>query len=537
VTGLGSRAAALERLASEQFDVLVVGGGINGAGVALDAAARGLSVALVERGDFASGTSSKSGKLIHGGLRYLRHLQMRLVRESAIERDQLLRRGPHLIEAMTFVLPFDGGIDRAKFGAALWTYDALASFRARQRHRRIDRDDAIALVPALAGGESRGAFTFHDCRTDDARLVMEILIAAVHRGAVVANYAEACSIGDGAATVADRDGGTELEVDARRIVVAAGVWNDQLAASGAPNRIRPSKGVHLTVETADLPVSGAATLIPDATNDRMLYVVPWQGVVLVGTTDTPYDGDIDHPAVDADDVRYCLDAVNRAFGMHLDVAHIVGAFAGLRPLAAGRAGATADLSRRHEIYDLAPGVIAVTGGKLTTWRRVAADVGDRVAVELGAPRRSPTRSIRLGSSNVASLTNVVRRSATRFGLDNDAADHLVRTYGDRALDVLDVVEETGTVERIVEHRSTLVAEAEFCARSEMVVHLDDFLARRARLAVTDRRAGDPSSAVRHLGSALGWSEQRRNEEVRAYVDGIRHERGAAAAESPIGITP
>jgi glycerol-3-phosphate dehydrogenase len=546
VNGLGARSDALEKLGtlrSDPLDLLVIGGGITGAGIALDAAARGLSVALVERGDFASGTSSKSSKLVHGGLRYLEHYDLRLIRESASERDLLSRRAPHLVEPIPFVLPMRERGGRLKFGAGLWAYDALATFRSRGVHRHLSAEATESLVPALPRGAVRGGFTYHDCKTDDVRLVMEILVAAVRLGAIVCNYANVTDLEGGAsgcrARVVDAVSGDAVEVRARKIIVAAGVWTDEVEVLANPRarpRLRPSKGVHLLFSPTDLPVSHAATLIPDAERDRMLFVIPWLDAVLVGTTDTPYEGDVAAPAVDDDDRAYILDALNGAFDLELSPQHILGAFAGLRPLVDGQAEGTADLSRRHAVYDLAEGIVGITGGKLTTWRRMAACAVDRVAADLGCPRSSRTRPIRLGSSDLGALRRALEACTARLGLDGDTIGHLVRTYGDRALAVVEVA-------RAEDHRAPLVAghpeiaaEAVYCAAAEMVVHLGDLLCRRTRLALTDREAGvgAGSFAADALGAAQRWTDTDRREEVAALRAAIELERGTPIAGLPGG---
>lgn len=536
--GLGDRAAALDRLGGGVLDVLVVGGGITGAGIALDAAARGLSVGLAERGDFASGTSSKSSKLVHGGLRYLEQREFGLVREAATERELLRRLAPHLVEAIPFALPVTGRQMRVKFGAGLWAYDALSSFRSLQLHKYLSADETEDLLPALPQGKVKGGFLYGDCKTDDARLVVEILVAAARRSAAVVNHAPVVALDGGgdecSAVVHDEVSGEDVEVRARRVVVAAGVWGDEVERLAVPDgdeRLRPSKGVHLLFSRADIPMARAAGLIPDADGKRMLFVIPWHDAVLVGTTDTPYGGDIHRPAVEPDDRAYCLDAVNHAFDLGLTDHHVAGAYAGLRPLIAGKAGATADLSRRHKVYDIAPGIVGITGGKLTTWRRMAADAVDRVASELDCRAKSSTRSIRLGSSDVEALRLAVTRRAAVAGIDDDGVAALIRTYGDRALDVLDVARDEGLADALVPGHPTLAAEAVYGARREMVVRLEDFLARRSRLAVTDRDAGvgAGSRAVELLADALGWDDPRRAAEIGAYVSAVEGERGLPLA--------
>ncbi|MDQ3914128.1 MAG: glycerol-3-phosphate dehydrogenase/oxidase [Actinomycetota bacterium] len=542
MSGLGDRTRALERLAGrdDPFDLLVVGGGITGAGIALDAASRGLSVALVERGDFASGTSSKSSKLVHGGLRYLEQGEFALTREASVERDLLRRLAPHLVEPIPFVLPVSDRWNRAKFGAGLWAYDALASFKNLKVHRHLDADETQRLVPAIPQGKVREGYLFYDCKTDDVRMVIAVLAEARRYGAVVANYAAVESLDGGEAgcraSVRDRVSGTPFEVAARQIVVAAGVWGDRLEAMSSPEatpRLRPSKGVHLVFRKDALPMTEAAAFIPDAERRRMLFVIPWHDAVLVGTTDTAYDGDLDAPRVELEDRDYCLAALNSTFGVSLGPGDIAGAYAGLRPLVAARAGATADLSRRHAVYSIAPGITGITGGKLTTWRRMAKDAVDGVASELGAGVKTKTQWIRLGSSDVPRLTAAVSRRAARLGIPGPQVASLVRFYGDRALAVLDVAERDGLAQPLVPGGLPLAAEAVYCAGAEMAVHLDDLLARRTRLALTDPAAGTGagSRAAALLAATLGWDEQARSAEVARHRDLVERERGVPLHEA------
>ena len=536
MNGLGARTHALEKLAAtgEPFDLLVVGGGITGAGIALDAASRGMKVGLVERGDFASGTSSKSSKLVHGGLRYLEQREFGLMREASVERDLLRRLAPHLVEPIPFVLPVSDRFNRAKFGAGLWAYDALASFKNLKVHRHLDAAETQGLVPAIPQGKVRGGYLFYDCKTDDVRMVMAILVTARRYGAIAANYAAVESLDGGEdlcrAAVRDCVSGSTFEIEARRVVVAAGVWGDRLEAMSredAAPRLRPSKGVHLVFRKDVLPMAEAAAFVPDAERQRMLFVIPWHDAVLVGTTDTAYEGDLDDARVDPEDRAYCLDALNAILHVSLGPDDIAGAYAGLRPLIAARAGATADLSRRHAVYSIAPGITGITGGKLTTWRRMAKDAVDGVAGELGVAVKTKTQWIRLGSSDVARLTAAVGRRATRLGIPQPRVANLVRVYGDRALDVLDVAEREGLAEPLVPGGLPLSAEAAYCAGAEMAVHLDDFLARRTRLSLTDPAAGTGtgSRAADLLAGALGWDSKSAGAEVARHRELVERERG------------
>ncbi|MFP5353117.1 MAG: glycerol-3-phosphate dehydrogenase/oxidase [Actinomycetota bacterium] len=540
--GLGSRAEALERLASsstDPLDLLVVGGGITGAGIALDAASRGASVGLVERFDFASGTSSKSSKLVHGGLRYLEQREFGLMREACTERDLLRRLAPHLVEPLAFVLPVSGRSTRAKFGVGLWAYDALASFRNLKLHKHLDGEETERLVPALPEGKVKGGYIYYDCKTDDVRLVMENLIQARRYGATVANYAVVRDLGSSAhvckAIVEDSLTGEMIEISARRIVVAAGVWADHvesLAQHRAQPRLRPSKGVHLVFDRSSVPTTDAGAFIPDAERKRMLFVIPWHDHVLVGTTDDSYEGSLDHPSVDASDRAYCIDALNANFGLELTESDIVGAYAGLRPLVMGERDATADLSRRHAVYDITPGITGITGGKLTTYRRMATDAVDKVSEELGMTSKSRTRWIRLGSRDLTALRAAVARRCRAAGLGMDVAENLVRTYGDRALDVLALAHEEGLTARLVEGSRSIAAEVAYCVRAEMATHLSDVLARRTRLALIDQGAGVGSgaTAAQVMASEYSWSRRESRRQIDAHRAEVTAERGIPMPE-------
>jgi glycerol-3-phosphate dehydrogenase len=539
--GLGSRQEALERLAgtsAQPLDLLVIGGGITGAGIALDAASRGMSVGLVERLDFASGTSSKSSKLVHGGLRYLEQREFGLMREAAIERDLLRRLAPHLVEAIPFVLPVSHRVTRAKFGVGLWAYDALASFRNLKIHRHVEGADAERLVPSLPRGKVRGAYVFYDCKTDDVRLVMENLVQATRYGATVVNHAVVRGLEPSDSTVVagveDTVTGSTFEIHARKVISATGVWADrveELARPGAAPRLRPSKGVHLTFSRERLSIGEAAAFIPDADRKRFVFVIPWLESVLVGTTDTPHEGTLDRPVVEPSDRRYCLDALNATFGLDLTEADITGAFAGLRPLIAGKKGSTADLSRRHSVYDIAPGIVGITGGKMTTYRRMAVDAVDRIAGELDVDVRSRTRWIRLGSRKLGPLTAAVTRRCERLGVSPGTATNLVRCYGERAMEVLDLTAETDLTGSLSEGHPALAAEAVYAVRAEMAVHLNDVLARRTRLALTDRSAGlgAGSMAADVMADELGWGTEERARQIAAHRADVETERALPLA--------
>ena len=518
------RAAALDRLGSEHFDVLVVGGGITGAGVALDAASRGLRTALVERDDFASGTSSRSSKLVHGGLRYLSQGDYRLVWQALAERQRLLANAPHLVRPMPFVFPSYGSRAGVRaVSSALWLYDLTGGFRIGKLHRRLSPADALSRAPGLRAAGLAGAHLYFDAHADDARLTLAVVRTAVlDHGAVAANHTRVTHLGAGGADV-EADG-RELRVHASVVVSAAGVWADELAGGGSAS-IRPAKGVHLTVR-AELVRSDVALVLRAPSDGRSVFVVPWPGTgrVYVGTTDTDYDGPLDTPTCNAADVDYLLEAVNASLTAELTAADVVGSWAGLRPLLAGGTPGrrSTDLSRRHRVTRFRDGLVAVNGGKLTTYRAMAADTVDEVQAALGQ-RRTPARTATLP------LRGASRRTTD---LDAPVARHLFSRYGSEAGAVAAMVATDPALgEPLVAGLPYLRAEAVYAARYEMACDLDDVLSRRTRALILDRDASAAAApaVARLLAAELGWSDEDTAAQVNRYCAGVEAERLAAAA--------
>lgn len=480
-----SRTESLGRLGSEEFDLLVVGGGITGAGIAQDAAQRGLRVALVEKGDFASGTTHSSTKLLHGGLRYLEQFEFRLMYEALHERNRLARLAPELAEWLPFLIPIHGRgwrVWRVRIG--LWLYDLLAGFPAGLRHRRVSREEALALAPFLKREGLRGAFLYYDCRTNDTRLTLAVLRSARDAGAVTANYCRVTEFLEeegrlGGAVARDEVGGAEFEVRARCVVNATGVWADEVAAladPGEPPKLRPSKGVHLVVAGERLGARAAAVLSPSPHGDgRYIFVVPWQGVVLLGPTDTPYAGDPDAVGVVEDDVAYIMTAANRLFpDLQLTPADIISTLVGLRPLIAAEAATTSQLSREHRIWEGESGLVSIAGGKLTTYRTMAAEVVDLVLKRLG---HAPV-SCRTGETPLEDA-------------HPEAIAELLREYPELNEPIVPGESETGVG----------VACA---AREEMAVYPEDYLSRRTPLAlVAPARAAALREGVARLLGRFG----------------------------------
>jgi glycerol-3-phosphate dehydrogenase len=531
---------ALARLGEDEFDVLVIGGGITGAGVALDAAARGLRTALVERDDFASGTSSKSSKMVHGGLRYLQQHEYLLVYENLAERQRLLENAPHLVQPLPFLIPLfgrGGAVKKAvakAYSTALWIYDVTGGLRIGKRHRRLPIDEVLAHVPVLKPEYVVAGFLYYDAQADDARLTLTLARTAVlDHGAVAANYAPVVEVLKDAA---GRARGARLadgtEVRAAAVVNAAGVWADDVRAldEGAhPHTIRPAKGVHVTVPWEKVRCDIAA-VIPVVADRRSIFVVPWGDRVYLGTTDTDYDGPLDDPRCTAEDVKYLLDAFNLFSQEPLTEADILGTWAGLRPLVRGaETERTADLSRRHAVSVSDSGVVTVTGGKLTTYRKMAADTVDEVVRLLGrGAKRSPTKHLRL---RCAEGTEELRRpdAAARLGVDDALLAHLVGRYGGEARAVLAMLEADPELAKpLVPGLPYLRAEAVYAARYEMAHTLTDVLARRTRalLLARDAAAEAAEAGAKLLAPELGWSAAETQRQVDDFCALVARERPA-----------
>lgn len=519
-----TRAANLERMGREVFDLAVIGGGVTGAGVALDAASRGLTVALVEKRDFASGTSSRSSKLIHGGLRYLEQFHLRLVRESLHERAVLSRIAPHLSKPLEFLVPVYSssersplGANRLKLAAGLWLYDLLAGRQNIGRHRWLSPETTLRQAPELDPKGLRGAFVYFDCLTDDARLVIEVIKTAASHGALVANYVSAqgfCRGNDGVPGVQLEDTIDErsLELRAKVVVNAAGVWTDEVARlfdAEAPKRLRPSKGIHVLVPSERLQVK-SAVLIPSLGENRFLFVIPWQGRTVIGTTDTDYHGSLDDPLAEAEEVDRVMKSAARAFPeAGLSTGDVISTFAGLRPLIAADEHSTKDLSRKEAIFEDTPGLITVTGGKLTTWRKMAERVADIVCNRLEAidgvrrPRahRSLTERIHLAGGPLnGDARKDAKRAAAQFNAGIATVEHLMAIYGGNYRVVLELTRESEELKTsLLDSLPHIAAEAVYAARYEMAVTVEDFLSRRTRI---DLLAADHGRSCAKLVAAL-----------------------------------
>ena len=540
---LFDRDAAFTRLGDEEFDVLVIGGGITGSGVALDAAARGLRTALVERHDFASGTSSKSSKLVHGGLRYLQQKEYFLVYENLAERQRLLDNAPHLVHPLPFLIPLFGRDGMVKktvakaYNTALWLYDLTGGIRIGKRHRRLSIDEALGHMPTLNRDLLVAGFLYYDAQADDARLTLTIARTAVlDHGAVAANYSPVVGLlkdANGRTAGARLADGTEVR--AKVVVNAAGVWVDEVRALDEgrdPDSLRPAKGIHLAVPW-DKVRCDIAAVVPVPSDRRSIFVVPWGDRVYLGTTDTDYDGSLDDPQVTPDDVDYVLGAINLFVTEPITRADVLGTWAGLRPLMKGAGSErTADLSRRHSVLASPSGVITVTGGKLTTYRKMAADTVDAVVKALGqgrGARRSPTKKLPLrGAAGLDSLRQP--DAAGRMGVDAPILEHLVGRYGSDARTVVAMLDADPELGRpLVPGLPYLRAEAVYAVRYEMARTLEDVLARRTRALLLARDASAASALdVAHLiAPELGWTPGDVEREVSAYLELVGRERASA----------
>lgn len=523
--------------------MLVVGGGITGAGVALDAASRGLRTALVEAADFASGTSSRSSKLVHGGLRYVRQGDLRLVVEALAERRRLLGNAPHLVSLLPFLVPLfgrRGAIDRAvarAYGTALWVYDLAGGWRIGRRHRRVSRAQALAWMPTLDPEKLAAGFLYYDAQADDARLTLAIVrTAVVDFGAVAVNHAPVTAIRhDHAGRVSGALLADGTEVFARVVVNATGVWADEvrrLDDPGAVPRLRPAKGIHLTVPWERVRCQVAA-VVPVPGDRRSLFVVPWGNRAYVGTTDTDYDGPLTEPHVDPEDVAYVLGGLNAWLRHPLGPEDVVGTWAGLRPLVrSGGSLRTADLSRRHTVERAPTGLITVTGGKLTTYRRMAADAVDAVCAVLGVRRRSRTAALRLRGAR-GGTTSQDRDAGGALGVDPGIADHLLHRYGDEAAAVGALLRERPELAApLVPGLPYLRAEAVWAVRAEMATSLDDVLSRRTRALLLDDRATAAAApeVAALLAPELGWDADTTRREAASLQAAVAERRAAAGLD-------
>ena len=564
------RQRALSRLAGEEFDVLVVGGGVTGCGVALDAATRGLSTALVEARDFASGTSSKSSKMVHGGLRYLQQHDYHLVYEALRERQRLLRNAPHLVHPLPFLIPLfgrDGVVAKSvaqAYSTALWLYDVTGGMRIGKKHRRIDSAEALEHFPGLRTDRLVAAFLYWDAQADDARLTLALARTAAARGAVVANYAPVASFVSESGRLRGAVLADGTVVRARTVVNAGGVWSAEvgrLTPSGDDGiSIRPAKGIHIAVRSERLPCDYASVLsVPG--DRRSVFVVPWAAdeapgptgpgrYTYIGTTDTDYDGPLEDPLCTAEDIDYLIGAVNAWTSADLTADDVTGTWAGLRPLISDAHSArTADLSRRHRVVVSDEGLVTVTGGKLTTYRQMAADTVDAV---LGAPPRARRGLLRRPSRIRPSLTSRLTllggeqggrppasaaASARDLGVPDATFAHLAGRHGSETGSVLELCAERRELAGPLHPSLPYIrAEVVWAARYEMARTVTDVLSRRTRALILDRRAAIEAAPLvaALLGDELGLDQAERDRQV---ADIERAVEAESVAEAPAAARP
>ncbi|MDP9608092.1 glycerol-3-phosphate dehydrogenase/oxidase [Streptomyces hygroscopicus] len=538
--GPNERGEALARMADRELDVLVVGGGVVGAGTALDAATRGLETGLVEARDWASGTSSRSSKLIHGGLRYLEMLDFALVREALKERGLLLERiAPHLVKPVPFLYPLKHRVwERFYAGSGVALYDAMSISSGHGRglpaHRHLTRGRALRVAPCLRKDALVGALQYYDAQVDDARYVTTLVRTAAEYGAHVANRARVIGfLREGervvGARVRDLEQGGEFEVRARQVVNASGVWTDDtqaLIGERGQFHVRASKGIHLVVPKDRIHSTTGLIL---RTEKSVLFVIPWGRHWIVGTTDTDWDLDKAHPAASSADIDYLLEHVNEVLAVPLTRDDVEGVYAGLRPLLAGESEATSKLSREHTVAHPVPGLVVVAGGKYTTYRVMAKDAVDEAVHGLDR-RVGPcvTEEIPLvGAVGYKALWNARARIGRRAGLHVARVEHLLNRYGSAAQEVLELISGDSSLgEPLAGADDYLRAEVVYGASHEGARHLDDVLTRRTRISIEtfDRGTRCAREAAGLMAAVLGWGEDQIDREVQHYEKRVEAER-------------
>ncbi|WP_353807342.1 glycerol-3-phosphate dehydrogenase/oxidase [Agromyces sp. SYSU T00194] len=537
--GPAEREAALARLRQKEVDVLVIGGGIVGTGAALDAVTRGLSVGLFEARDWASGTSSRSSKLVHGGIRYLEQLDFRLVREALIERGLLLQRlAPHLVKPVRFLYPLTRPLlERLYVGAGMLLYDVFSYSGGRPpgvpHHRHLSKRQVFKSMPSLARGALVGGITYYDAQVDDARYVASLARTASFYGAHVASRVKVegfVKVGERVVGVRAHDlqTGEHFEVRARQVVNATGVWTDdtqRMVGERGTFKVRASKGIHLVVPR-DRFQSTMGLLL--RTEKSVLFVIPWGRHWLIGTTDTDWNLDKAHPAATAADIDYLLERVNQVLAIPLTRADVEGVFAGLRPLLAGESDETSKLSREHLVAHTVPGLVVIAGGKWTTYRVMAKDAIDAAADALdGRVPASTTEDIPLlGAEGYRAAWNKRGKLARAFGVHKVRIEHLLNRYGTLTDELLDLIrDDPELVEPLPGADDYIGAEVVYAASHEGALHLDDVLARRTRISIEawDRGVSAAPVAAELMGRVLGWDAARVQLEVDRYLQRVEAE--------------
>jgi glycerol-3-phosphate dehydrogenase len=544
-----TRSEDLDRLVNGSWDVVIVGGGIVGAGALLDATSRGMRAALVEQDDIAAGTSSRSSRLIHGGLRYLEQLRFGLVREALAERRRLLTLAPHLVRIEPLLFPIYGipFASKAFYDAGLTLYDILGARHDGGWHGRLSRAETLELAPTLRPDGLRGGLLYHDGVEDDARYTLAVARTALAAGAHILTRARATGLRAGAGgsieaiEVEDMTDGSRLDVPTRAILDATGVWaaDPDRPFGGGTMRILPSRGAHLVVRRDRIPNRMGLTIrVPG----KIVFLVPWPDHWLIGTTDAPYEGPLERPAAAGWEVDRLLTTVNATMDVDLTRDDVVGTYAGLRPLIAPSGGSTVKASREHRVTVEPSGVVRIAGGKYTTYRVMARDAIDAVlGRDAARARPSDTAERRLvGAADpdaLARLTADLAADPAIGAAGPDAADRLVARHGTEATAVVALGRELGLLAPLVPGRPTLEAEVAWAARDELAQSLDDVLARRTRLAqeLPDRGAAVAPRVARILAAELGWEDRRQAVEVKAYLASARHEFSVAPPDPAAAV--
>ena len=559
------RREAIARMAENELDVLIVGGGVVGAGSALDAVTRGLTTAIVEARDWASGTSSRSSKLIHGGLRYLEMLDFGLVREALRERGLLLDRiAPHLVKPVPFLYPLQHRVwERAYAGTGVALYDAMAltsgTFKSStgnglHHHRHLTRRQALREAPCLRKDALTGAIQYWDAQMDDARFTMTVVRTAVSFGALAANRARVTGFlrqGERVtgALVTDLETGEEFEVRARQVINATGVWTDDtqgMADTRGQFHVRASKGIHLVVPRDRLPSSTGLIL---RTEKSVLFVIPWGRHWIIGTTDTDWKLAKSHPAASAQDIDYLLEHVNSVLNSPLTREDVEGVYAGLRPLLSGESESTSKLSREHVVGHPVPGLVVVAGGKFTTYRVMAADAVDEAArtMDTRIPDSCTAELPLVGADGYRPLWNQRRALAATSGIHVARVEHLLNRYGACIHELLDMLRADPSLARPLPGADDYLAvEARYAVTHEGAMHLEDVLTRRTRISIEawDRGVAAAPEVADLMAGLLGWTDEDKKREVDRYFARVAAEREsqtkpdddsaeAARLESPI----
>jgi glycerol-3-phosphate dehydrogenase len=542
-----ARTAALADMSAQQLDILVIGGGIVGSGAALDAATRGLRVGLVEAQDFASGTSSKSSKLVHGGIRYLEQLDFHLVQEALTERGLLLKHlAPHLVKPIRFLYPTTHPVwERAYIGAGMMLYDGLSysggGTPGVPHHKHMSKRQIEMASPSIKKDALVGGMYYYDGRVDDAKYVVNLVRTASHHGARVANRTKVESFlreGDRVVGVVARDleTGKTLEIRARQIINATGVWTGEtqkmVGEDAGRLKVRASKGVHILIDRDKFKSTMGLLL---RTEKSVLFVIPWGRFWIVGTTDTDWNLDLAHPVATAADIDYILDHINAVIDEPITHADIVGTYAGLRPLLASKDSDTTKLSREHVVAQAEPGLVLIAGGKWTTYRVMAKDVVDAAVANLPeAIAESITRSVPLlGAAEYKARWNQREKLATDWNVSLEQVEHLLNRYGSMANEVAALIAENPALAKnLPGSRDYLAAEALYAARFEGALHLEDVLARRTRMSFEARDGGAAAAVVVAdlLAAELGWSSTQAKKELGSYL-AVLEADGAARAQA------